>query len=169
MCDSIITTTIDITTVNISVTQNLETLTAVLEDASYQWLDCSDAFNPIVGENNQTFIATSNGSYAVEITDGDCVGISNCFDVTTIFIDSNTFEKVITAFPNPTNGNVNIDLGITYNVIEATITDSQGRIINEFNFQGVQNFDIEFEGLPGIYFIIINADSNNANLRLIKK
>jgi hypothetical protein len=169
LCDSIIETTVDVNTINITVTQDLATLTAEATGVEYQWLDCDNAFNPIDGETSQIYTATSNGSYAVEITDGDCSDISDCFDVTTILIEDSMFESSITAFPNPTNGLINIDLGNSYHEIDIIITDAQGRVVKNLSFSNTPSFDLEFDGLPGVYFVLITADSKTANLRLIKK
>jgi hypothetical protein len=168
-CDSIIITTINVNTVNTTVNQNLATLTAEATGVEYQWVNCDNEFIEIDGETNQMFVATINGSYAVEITDGDCSAISDCFDVTTILIEDSKFKSSITAFPNPTNGLVNIDLGNSHNEISAIITDAQGRVIKDFSFSNTQSFDLDFKGLPGVYFVLITADSKTANLRLIKE
>jgi hypothetical protein len=46
--------------------------------ASYQWVDCDNAFAPILGEISQSFTATVTGNYAVEIEVNGCVDTSAC-------------------------------------------------------------------------------------------
>jgi len=46
--------------------------------ASYQWVDCGNAFAPIVNETSQSFSATVTGNYAVEIEVEGCVDTSAC-------------------------------------------------------------------------------------------
>jgi len=60
---------------NIDTTLSLNdnTLMANQSGATYQWLDCNNNFAEIAGATNQTFTATQNGSYAVEITLNNCI------------------------------------------------------------------------------------------------
>ena len=62
-----------------SVSQDLTSLMANIYGATYQWLDCNNSMNPIVGETNQIFVPTIDGNYAVEITQNNCSAISDCF------------------------------------------------------------------------------------------
>ena len=50
------------------VIQNGLTLTAVMNGASYQWLDCDNNYAEISGETNQWYDAPGVGHYAVRIT-----------------------------------------------------------------------------------------------------
>ena len=50
------------------VTQNGLTLTAVMNNASYQWLDCDNNYTVSPGATNQVFNAPGEGHYAVRIT-----------------------------------------------------------------------------------------------------
>ena len=57
------------------------TLTAVENNATYQWLDCTDNYAIIPGENNQSYIANSSGYYAVIVSLNDCfnqIDTSSC-------------------------------------------------------------------------------------------
>ena len=45
---------------------------------NYQWLKNGSL---LVGETNQIFSPTSNGSYAVEVTQNGCTAISSCYTV----------------------------------------------------------------------------------------
>ena len=69
-CDSTVTTTLLVDTVDVSITQNVYELTANNNLGTYQWIDCDNGNQPIAGETNQTFTATENGNYAVIITEG---------------------------------------------------------------------------------------------------
>ena len=79
--------------VDVSVTQNGITLLANATDAVYQWLNCNDEFSIITKETNQLFTATQNGSYAVQVTQSNCVDTSACFSVTNVGILENTFSN----------------------------------------------------------------------------
>ena len=114
-CDSIITIDLTIINVDTSVTQNQATLTANATGALYQWLDCNNGNSLLAGETNQSFTATQNGSYAVEVTQNSCVDTSACYAVTTVGILENTFNHEIIVYPNPTYGIVKVDLGKVIN------------------------------------------------------
>jgi hypothetical protein len=65
-------------TIDNSVTATGPTILANQTAAAYQWVDCDNAFTPIIGEMNQSFTATVTGNYAVEIEVEGCVDISAC-------------------------------------------------------------------------------------------
>ena len=85
-CDSIVNLDLTVQTVDASVSQSGFTLTAHASDADYKWLNCADEYSNIVGETNQSYTATKSGSYAVEITQGNCADTSDCFEITIVDI-----------------------------------------------------------------------------------
>ncbi len=167
-CDSIITINLTINTVDTSVTQNGITLSANATGANYQWLDCNDGYLEINGEINQSFTATQNGSYAVEITQNSCVGTSACFYITTVGILENTFDNNIVVYPNPTNETVKINLGETLNEFTVTINDMNGKIISQSNYKDTEMFEMNLNIQSGIYLLAINSGKKKATIRLIK-
>ena len=82
-CDSAVTLDLGIISVDTSVSYvfSSSTLTALATNATYQWIDCNNNNTPIVGETNQSFSPTSNGTYAVEVTQNGCTAISNCYQI----------------------------------------------------------------------------------------
>ena len=80
-CDSTVTLNLIINSVDTSLLVSGSTLTAIETGASYQWLDCNNAYQPIVGAVNQSFTAQQSGNYAVQITKNGCAQISNCYQV----------------------------------------------------------------------------------------
>jgi len=66
-----------------SLTVSSSTLTSNMDNASYQWVDCSTNL-PIPSEVNQSFSPTISGSYAVEVTVGSCTELSACVDFTSL-------------------------------------------------------------------------------------
>lgn len=84
-CDSIIKLNLTINTVDVSVTDNMNsTILANMSGASYQWLDCDNGNSPISNATSQTFIADAIGNYSVEITANGCVDTSSCTNVASI-------------------------------------------------------------------------------------
>ncbi|HIA37679.1 MAG TPA: T9SS type A sorting domain-containing protein, partial [Flavobacteriales bacterium] len=123
---------------------NSPTLTSDAAGAAYQWLDCGNNYSQIVGETNQSFTATSSGSYAVEVTQNNCTDTSDCQTVTIIGLQENK-TNAIHILPNPTTGILTIEgaEGI------ASIYDIYGRMVLSANTNAL---DIS-KAATGIYFV----------------
>src|SRR5690606_9066305 len=99
---------------------NLE-ISANNSSASYVWIDCVN--NVIIpGENDQSFTATANGSYAVQLTENSCVDTSTCILISTVDLIENSFSGKVRVYPNPTKGLINIELNEIETSISARIT-----------------------------------------------
>ena len=92
-----------IDTLSASVTVAGNTLTAQPAGGTYQWLDCDNNYSAITGETNQSFTATTNGIYAVEVTVTPCVDTSNCHAVSIVGLEEG-FINQLNLYPNPTTG-----------------------------------------------------------------
>lgn len=80
-CDSLVTLDLTIGGLDSTATQlDAITLQANASGVEYQWMDC-DSNYMIPGANNQIFVAPYNGSFAVQVTDQNCVDTSACFTV----------------------------------------------------------------------------------------
>ncbi len=154
-CDSVITIDLTIETVDVSVTQNGNTLTANLSGASYQWIDCNNSYLPIIGDTNQIFTPTVTGNYAVIVDDGICVDTSICC----LFIGLNEQESNLSLFiyPNPTKGKISIECK---NMQRVEVVDITGKVVYE---QLLSNdvYDIDISAFSkGVYFVkVFTADA----------
>ncbi len=90
---------------DVTTTVTNETITANLANATYQWIDCNNANAPISGATNQSYTATTTGSYAVEITENGCTAASSCVSLTILGISENGWSS-IQLYPNPANDHV---------------------------------------------------------------
>lgn len=155
-CDSIINLNIEIEPVNTSLTiVNSAKIKANSIIASYQWLDCDNDFSIIQGETNQSFIATLNGSYAVEITENGCIDTSNCVDVSTLNIIE-YIEKLHTSiFPNPSNGLITISTENS-EFKKIRIYNTTHQIIFEQESHS-KDYQIQLNVTSGIYFVEIES------------
>jgi hypothetical protein len=98
-----------------SLTVSPSTLTSNMDNASYQWVDCSTNL-PIPSEVNQSFSPTTSGSYAVEVTVGSCTELSACVDFTSLVTD--TFKlNTINIYPNPTSSLLTIEHSLNDDLI----------------------------------------------------
>jgi hypothetical protein len=80
-CDSIVTVILEVIPVNTAVAVDWSTLIATPAATAWQWLDCVNAFAPVPGAVASTFTATSDGSYAVEVTQNGCTDTSDCVTI----------------------------------------------------------------------------------------
>lgn len=168
-CDSTITINLTINTVDVSVTQSGVTLSSNATGAYYQWLDCDNNNSIINGATSQSFTATQNGSYAVQITQNGCTDTSACYLVTTVGILENTFSHDITVYPNPTDGIVKIDLGEIFSELIVSLNHVNGRLISQSIFKNTKMFELNLNVQSGIYLLTINSGNKKATIRLIKK
>ena len=163
-CDSIVTTTLTVITVNVGVTVSGNGDVIAADDPfanSYQWIDCS-TMQPIAGETSSFYTATANGSYAVIISDGFCEDTSVCIAVTNIGIDEQSSIGVLNVFPNPTPGQLTITSSIPTEVV---IYNTLGEAVRAENVLNTITIDISsLEG--GVYFI---RTSEGKIVRLVKE
>lgn len=72
--------------------------------------------------------------------------------------------------PNPTQGEINVELGSTANTVTYTLHSADGKIITKGNRSGVQNFDLDLKQEDvGIYFLHITIDGQRNILRILKQ
>lgn len=97
------TTNVTINSVNTSVSQSGNTLTAISSGATYQWIDCSNN-SAVSGETAQSFSPAVNGNYALVITENGCTDTSGCVAITTVGIRELSFGEFASLYPNPSEG-----------------------------------------------------------------
>jgi len=166
-CDSTVFLNLTINTVNISVTQNDGTLSASATGAAYQWLNCDENQTPLPGETNQTFTPSNSGSYAVRITQNECTDTSSCYYVIPDLVES-SFATAIRVSPNPTSGNVLVDLGGIYHEISIAVTDQSGRLTQSMRKKNVDRIEINLSQPKGIYLLTIQDGKHRATAKVIK-
>ena len=169
-CDSVITLDLTINTVDNSVTNSSPTLTANAVGGTYQWLDCDNSFSTIPNETNQSFIATSNGNYAVIVSYNGCIDTSACESVNNVLILQNSFETLPNLYPNPTSGNLTLDLGKNQDHITIKISMINGQLISIDEYKFTDKINFEINQARGVYIIeITNQDGNFAIFNVLKQ
>ncbi len=126
-CDSVVQLNLKVNIINAELNQVHDQLSAEQEGASYQWLQCNDDFEAIVGANSQDFVVSEDGAYAVEITLDNCVKISSCTDFI-ILSNAPSRQNLISIYPNPTTQKVNISFPEAHNDPYALL-DMSGKIV----------------------------------------
>lgn len=159
LCDSNIVTNISIQTVDTSVVQTGVVLTAGAAAASWQWLDCNNAMAAIGGANTQVYTATSNGSYAVAVTQGGCTDTSSCFLVTTVGMHDSE-NSGISVFPNPFNHELIIQAGNADHEYAYTLMNELGQCVMKGLFR-IQTILRTSEIPAGVYMLRISGISGS--------
>lgn len=165
-CDSIITLNLAVHELDLTITNEDPTLTVAEPEAEYQWLDCLNDFEPISGANTISFTPEENGEYAVEVTKYGCSDTSDCISVSTVDLEEELPTKRVTLFPNPTSGNVTIELGGLANATIRLFTPG-GQLVSNYNSQKPL-VEVIMPEEKGIYLIEISSETQIDYFRVIR-
>ena len=77
--------------------------------------------------------------------------------------------SLLNIFPNPINGNFSFDLGENQQIINVTITDLSGKIIQSNEYNNSKLLNLKLEGSAVVYFIRVESESLNEVIRLVKE
>ncbi len=159
--------------IDITVSQESNVLTANATGVSYQWVDCDNENAPIEGETEQTFTATSNGNYAVIITDPNCPDhpvMSTCYEVTSVSTGELDRSLSLTLYPNPVADDLTIKLNRSYTNINVQIFTVAGKRVEMANFTNSTEISVTMNTLPsGTYLVKVNADDFIHSSVLVKE
>lgn len=147
---------------NNSVIQIDETLTANQPGLVYQWLDCNDNYSQISGGNGQIFVAVTDGSYAVEITNNGCVDTSSCMPVTTLSIDELNLNAAVKIHPNPTTGIFSITAD--FDIYEVAVVNIIGETIKVLDYSEQINLS---DLANGYYQILLSTEIGNITKKIL--
>ena len=159
-----------INTTDVGTTQSADgiTITADAVGATYQWIDCDNGGAPIAGETNQSFTATANGNYAVIVNQNDCVDTSSCVNVNTVGQVELVDTKSMKLYPNPTKGNLTIDLGSYQEVVRVNVFNLSGKIVYQQKFSNTNTINLLIKGEKGAYIVEVITEKSSVILRTIK-
>ncbi len=143
------------------------TITANQTSASYQWINC-DTDSPIAGQTSQSFVPTTNGSYAVDVTIGSCTERSECIQVDTLGFEEFS-EYEIKVYPNPVISDLNIELLSSENDASITLYDLSGKLILTSNTTE-NSATLNLKEMPqGIYFLTIENAEKSGTFKIVKE
>ena len=134
---------------------------------SYQWIDCGTN-QPITGETGVSFTPTYNGSFAVEITDGNCFDVSPCETITTVGLNENNLvTELVEVYPNPTNGSITITSGISFNRVE--VMNALGQKVGVYEMSESSHYSLTLPEENGVYLVKIYGNQSSITKRVIKR
>lgn len=147
------------------VINNSNTLTASPGMDQYQWFDCNSSL-AIPGETSQDFTPTYNGEFAVEVTSGSCIAMSDCSLIDDLSTDENSLD-LFNIYPNPSSGKFTISSDKNFSQI--TITNLTGEeIIVENVVKNSHIIDLSKEA-KGIYLCKIYSTQGIFTKKLVKQ
>ncbi len=166
-CDSILYINLTVTILDTAVSRNSLAFTAQQQNASYQWLDCTNGFAVIPSETGQTFTATTNGSFAVEISENGCVDTSSCFVVNNFGIDHLAGNSFVKIYPNPASSFVHIDFPFGNSSTQITLYNQLGQIVYDAIINK-ETISIPLPDRDGVYVLKIETESQTIVERVLK-
>lgn len=143
--------------IDTSVAQVTNTLAAATTGVSYRWLNCGDNFAVIPGETSSTYTATLTGSFAVELSNGNCTDTSGCHLVVVDNILENGYR--IQAYPNPASERFTLDLPMTMQNVSVKIYNTLGVQVFESNFNEAKSIELPIDFNAGIYLIELSSEN----------
>lgn len=169
-CDSFVTVTVEEDVLNVMVNPAPLSLTSMNPSASWQWLDCENGFAEIPGASFQTFSPTSNGSYAVEVTDNGCVDTSACYEMTSIGIEERLAQLSARLFPTVTVGPLRLLLDEPQGTLSVAISDALGRVVMRSQAMAKIEQWIDVSALgQGTYSVLATANGRSRVLRFVRE
>ena len=165
-CDSILTINLTIEVVETGIFNNAPTLSSAAQNATYQWLDCDDAWTPVSGATSMDFTATANGSYAVEVTQNGCADTSVCETVSNVgWLEVSPLAEV-SLWPNPAQDRFTIDFGGLLSDAEVTVYDLVGRAVLREQASNRERVVLQTEDLSGLYVVVIRTGNAQRMLKV---
>lgn len=169
-CDSTVTTTLFIDTLQAQISNNGQSLSAINypSNSTFQWLDCNNDFSPLIGETNQSFTPINNGSYAVIIDNSNCQDTSACYDFVTLDVPNISNDSPIIFYPNPVKDILSFSLqNNTSKTCNISLYNLNGEIIFTTNSNKRQINMSQFAS--GIYVISYRNNEGVFHHKLIKQ
>jgi hypothetical protein len=160
-CDSILTVNLTIPDINTLVLQDGNILMAQQPDASYQWLQCNENYSPVLNASDAAYDPDHSGTYAVEITLDNCKDTSGCYEVNIADVISNTLGDRLKLYPNPSFGQISIDLPDRYEKISVDFTNAEGQSLLHEDFYQTNVIRLSLHASPGQYYLTMRNNRND--------
>jgi uncharacterized delta-60 repeat protein len=169
-CDSLTVLDLEINSVQATITQTDNTLTATDSGASYQWVECSHGwYMPIVGATNQSFTPSVSGIYAVIVTMGPCSDTSDCIALIVNGHSGHWPQGNVQVYPSPTSGNLVVDLGEFCDHVAVEVSDATGRLLQRVVRRQTHLIDIRLDAGGGVYLIQVHdGEGEPAHFKVVK-
>jgi hypothetical protein len=147
--------------------------------ATASGLSVSQDYSVINGENDASMTladitsSMDNNTYYVEITNTTTgcaieseeatLSISTSTDISSSLLSS------ISLYPNPTAGQITINMPETYNTALVSLSDLSGKLLYTQTFYGDSSIKLDIDQPTGLYFIVVNIDGDSQVFKVTKK
>ncbi len=156
-CDSIIQLNLTIPQINNVVFQVGDSLRSTSLSGNFQWLYCDSNFASIPGATGPSYKPLVDGSYAVLVSDQNCLDTSDCFIVSGL--DSENYPSSdFELFPNPAHDFINVNLPDGVQIEQIEVYSLQGKLVHRItpiHQGGTYRFDVN-QFAKGGYLICFN-------------
>lgn len=154
-CDTVLHLNLSVIDIKRTVSEIGLTLIASDTGGSYQWLDCQNAYSPIVGATDSIFEVNKNGSYAVAISRNGCTDTSQCIIINNVSLPKSELGLKASLYPNPVENEFTLLLDEENTDFNVRIYNSQGLLILQREFRNQKEIRLDFTAAPGLYYIYV--------------
>lgn len=85
-------------------------------------------------------------------------------------VNQNLFISNVSLYPNPSNGNITIDLNQSFSKINIKVNNIVGQTILERNFENTDKINFEINENSGIYFVEIHNETGlTTTIKVLKE
>lgn len=144
-------------------------LKAVNEQATYQWIDCGNQNQYVMGATSQIFSPEVSGSYAVELKESGCIDRSECFYATAL--PAEPADKEALAFslvPNPARNICLVRSEKAMMGSEIIVITISGQVVKMQKVQNAKSFELDIADLPeGFYFVEVTSGYQRSVQKLL--
>lgn len=169
-CDTLVTLTLAVNTVNNTVTLTDGTLTAQATGATFQWFNCNGNV-PVPGETGSSFTPTVTGQYSVVITQGNCTDISACQLVQVVGTHEPISDAAWSIQPNPATDRATILLQEPLSgQVRLEVYSLAGQLmLQQKVMSGATQIVLELGEMPAGLLLIRLADESGASTKRLVK
>lgn len=167
-CDSLVTVSLTVKTVNDTITTAGSVISAKSTAAtSYQWVN-GPSYSAIAGATSASYTATATGNYALIITEKGCTDTSDCMNVIGLGIKDATNGLAVSVYPNPSKGVFHIQFAQSTQA-KVAISSMEGRLLEQSSMDGTE-YKIDLSNLSsGVYFLNISTkDGVQKTIKLLR-
>lgn len=124
---------------------------------TFQWINCETG-EPILGETENSYTPAENGSYALIMTDGECTDTSECVLIDDVGLAAQIESVGIKLYPNPTNGDLWIELEQLSPELTIEVYDQQGKKVFSEYLEYTKTVQLEMPKTVGVFIVrVINT------------
>ncbi|MEZ4850446.1 MAG: T9SS type A sorting domain-containing protein, partial [Bacteroidia bacterium] len=110
--------------------------------------------------NGGTFLDKAGAAYVFQIpVEKDTTGSTG--------LTPNQLQKALKVYPNPTNGQLSIELGRYYSEVEIRLRNVLGQVVIRQNFKATGKILLDLALSPEVYLLEVDTHSEIAGLKVV--